>query len=137
MTKGLKMSSEDKAEIEERYRFLMGVAMKREVATLEKFFTGKDRDGFLRHLNSVHKREIPKALRAAIDKALPGRARPVATNGTGKAAPNAAAKPTEGYQWVGTRPSVDQIDLERTQRKDYMEGRAMLKTGKKVAWKVR
>jgi hypothetical protein len=132
-TKGLKVSGQDRAEINERVRIMLKPILDRENGRLEAFFAQGDRDGRNRHLTALYNREIPEVLKRAIAKTLPGRKAAVAAPkpGTPGAKP-VAVEP--GFQWVAKAPGLTEIDPSQTTQQMFLEGKAILRGGRKVMW---
>ena len=103
--------------------------------TLQRYFDGGDKQGYLRYLTSVYKSEIPKALRAAFDAIVPAKPGPKAGAPAASKAGAPVAKPTPGFEFVGTRPNPNEIDPIRSQGL-ILQGKAVLRSGKKVYWRA-
>src|SRR5581483_4960355 len=89
LTQGRKVSDQDLAAIKELYatRLAAGIkaANKDFNANVDRYFSARDQRGYMRYMNSIYKKEIPKALRSAVDtilrKSPPAKAAAAATNG--------------------------------------------------------
>jgi hypothetical protein len=105
---------------------------------LDRYFSAKDRDGFMRYASNLNKTELPKALREAFDMIMPSRPGP--NPGTATPAKNGApAKPgtiAEGFTSVSKQPGAGEIDYNNQFNipANFMSGKAILKGGKKVQW---
>lgn len=102
--------------------------------TLQRYFDARDQKGYLRYLSTVHREQIPRALRAAVDAILPSKPGPKPAVAAKPAAPAAPTNGTAGYSRVAQRPGPHEIDFSRTTQEMYIAKRATLKSGKKVQW---
>lgn len=115
--------------------------------TAGRFFSNKDKNGYMRHVNSAYQQHIPAVFKAAADSlqskpsvngtavpkngaAQPGQATPV--NGQ---APNGTARAAQGFQWVGAVPNKTLVDTVRTSSEMIRNGQAILLDGKRVQWR--
>lgn len=101
---------------------------------LQKLFANKDRSGFDRIIASRNKQDVPEILRQEI-RILPAKPGPKP-----KPIPQAIAKVPigtgdEGFIRVGSSPGANEIDYKYTNNALYAQGKAVLKSGKKVQWK--
>ena len=109
--------------------------------TAQRHLASKDKAGFLRHVTSAYKQQIPVVLRAAADAIVAQKATPkiAATSGTPAAKPSAipgsTAKPAEGFSWVNAMPVKTTIDFGKTNGEMIRNGRAILTGGRRVQWR--
>jgi hypothetical protein len=137
---GRKVSDVQKAAIEELFisRLNKAIAKGGHTEKLDRYFSAKDRDGFMRYASNLNKTELPKALREAFDMIMPSRPGPnpgmatPAKNGT-PAKPGTIA---EGFTSVGKQPGAGEIDYRNpfNTPANFMAGKAILTSGKKVQW---
>ena len=140
-TEGRKISDTQAAHIKELYvaRLSKAVnAIPQFEDTLKRFLQAGDKQGYLKYLANIHRQQIPRALAAAVDAFVPGKPGPKPVNGNGlKANPRPELNnPASGATWLPGPPKRPDIDYMRTNAEMISKGRAVLKTGKTVAWKV-
>lgn len=141
LTAGRKVSDVQKAAIKELYvSRLMAAARKTPNfnSNIDRYFSNKDRDGYLRYMGSFYKQEIPKALRSAIDSVMPSKPGPAARPNPASIAPAATpGKPATGFAWVASAPSASSVDMTHpfNTQANWSAGKAVLKGGQKVTWK--
>lgn len=138
-----KLTSEQSATVKELYGLKLGAILKATPKfndTLERYFNSKQKDGFLRHFDSVYKDAVPKALRAAIAQAGVG-AKPgpkpgevSAKPGAVPAKPGAKPAPATGFTLTNAKPASDTVDRVRTSTDMWLAGKAILKNGTRVQW---
>lgn len=138
LTAGRKLSDVQQAAVKELY----ASRLKRSVDgipgfndTLQRYFANNDRNGFTRYLNSVHTKEIPKALRAAMDAIVPSKPgpKPAPAGAPQKQRPPAAID--KGYQWSANLPDKTKVDYTKTTGTMIRAGKAILIGGARVQWK--
>lgn len=142
LTAGRKISPDQEGAIKELYASRMQklVTSPDFVDKTQRFFSAKDKAGFLKHSSATFKTAIPDALKAAINAVLgPGKvaARPaLAAAQPQKTALGTPAAQVPGYTWVAAAPKGNDVDYARTTQKMIMEGKAFLR-GKAagVQWK--
>jgi hypothetical protein len=139
LTAGRKISDVQKAAIKELYASrLMAAARKTQNfnSNIDRYFSSRDRAGYLRYMGSFYKQEIPKALRSAIDSVMPSKPGPAARPPVA-AAPVSAGKPATGFAWVASAPSASSVDMTHpfNTQANWSAGKAVLKNGSKVTWK--
>jgi hypothetical protein len=146
MTKALagrKPTTEEKAQIEElfmsRANRLASNNFKGWQEKAQAYIARNDKAGYLRYMGSIYRRVVPEALTSAIAGTLKGRgAVAVAQPGVARkpnVAPNAAAKPADGFALVAKEPDSYLVDYSRTTSKMVAENKAVLSDGKKVYWR--
>lgn len=137
---GKKVSPEQEGAIKELYASRMQklVSSPDFVDKTQRFFSAKDKAGFLKHSSATFKTAIPDALKAAINAVLgPGKvtARPAAAAAQPqKTAVGATATKEAGFLWVGQRPAPNDIHHTTTGAM-IMQGKAILADGRRVQWK--
>ena len=135
---GQKVSDTQKAAIAELYATRMQQAYTRRGVnqSLDSFFKAGDQTGFLKHLASVDKEEIPRVLRSVIDALIPGRKPAVAPPrpASGPIKPPVAGQAVNGWQPVTARPAANEVDQIRTTQDMWMAKTAILTSGKRVKW---
>ena len=100
---------------------------------LEKYFTAKQKDGFVRHFESVYKEAVPNALRKAIEQAGVG-AKPGPRPGSSGAKPaGVTPKADAGFQ-IGAKPSMDEVNRKATTPEMWASRKAILKNGTMRQW---
>lgn len=114
-------------------------ASKDDKAKIAKFYAAGDAAGYQKTIRQFFAREIPKAMKLALDKADPPKngqrraaaaAPPPAANGRPAAAPA-----QQGYQPITKMPKMEDIDFSKTTMEMYRDqGRAVLKNGRKVSF---
>ncbi|MGH9343298.1 MAG: hypothetical protein ACRD19_06000, partial [Terriglobia bacterium] len=140
LSQGRKLTDAQGAAIKELYLSRLGSALRKTPKfneTIDRYFTHRDREGYLRFIGSIYKQEIPRALRSAFESVVPGRPGPKPGAGTAKpaAAAAAAGSVANGYAWTAAAPAKGQIDFRKTSADMIREGKAVLTDGKKVQWK--
>jgi hypothetical protein len=104
---------------------------------LEQYFSTGQKDGYLRYRNTVLSESVPKALRAAIQRA--GIAQKPGPKGAQQQQQQqrggAPAKPDQGFTLVNQKPDFAKVDNRVTTPSMYSAGKFILKDGTKVQWK--
>jgi hypothetical protein len=111
---------------------------------LARYFQANQREGFQRYHESVFREMVPKALRTAIaqagigNKPGPQAAKPGEPAKPGPVRPPVGGKPpaASGFQLVNAKPKMDTVDRVQTTTDMYIQGKAVLKTGQRVSWRV-
>lgn len=133
---GRKVSSEQKAAIQELFSSRLGKAIQSHEANLNRYFSAKDKAGFLKYADNLNKTELPKALTAAFNAVMPQRPGPKPAAAAPVAKVNGvAAKPDAGWAWVSAAPKYAEMDPKRNDITLFQSGKAILKDGRKVQWK--
>lgn len=138
-----KLSDTQAATVRELYGLKLAAILKARPdfnQNLERYFSAKQKDGFLKLFDSVYKDAVPRALRTAIQQVgvgakpgpKPGEPKPVAP-GTKPIAPNGTA--TAGFTFVGAKPEFSTVDNRTTTPEMWQAGRAILRNGTKVYWR--
>lgn len=109
--------------------------------TLERYFTSGQKDGFIRHFESVYKEAVPLALRTAMAELGIGKPgpKPGAPPPAGKQGPPAARQPAgklaAGFVKVANKPNMQtEVNRAATSPQMWAARQAILKTGQKVTW---
>ncbi len=138
---GRKLSDAQTAAVKELFESRLNKAVNgKHQETLERYFSAKDKAGFLRYASSINKTELPKALREAFDAVIP--AKPGPRPGSAPAPKPTNGKPAngmpiaQGFVQVAQRPSTAEIDMRNpfNNPKNFLDGKAILKGGKRVQW---
>ena len=140
LTAGRKLTDVQTAAVKELYVSRLHSAVSKLPGfndNLQKYFEAGDKAGFLRYLTSIHKTEVPKALKAAMDVILPSRPGPKPGTAVQGALPkdNGTGKPSPGFEFVGKRPDPNEIDPLRSIGL-ILQGKAVLRGGRKVYWRT-
>lgn len=135
---GRKPNTEEKAQIEElfttRAAKLADQFFKDWRKTSEAYIKRNDKAGYLRYMGSIYKRVIPEAITSAVRSTMKGKAATITNPKTG-ATVTPAAKAAEGFTVVGKEPNTYDVDYGRTNQKMIMEGRYIMKDGRKLQWR--
>jgi hypothetical protein len=107
--------------------------------TFDRYAAAKDGEGFKRYASQVSKTEIPRVLRGIFEAALPAKPGPRPANGVAPAKNGIPAKGVPiaaGFTQIAKQPATLDIDYRNpfNNPKNFQDGRAILKDGKKVAW---
>ena len=140
LTAGRKLTDIQTAAVKELYASRLHNAASRMPEfneNLQKYFAAGDKAGFMRYLSSVHKAEVPRALKAAMDAILPSRPGPKPGTPPQVALPKEGGigKPAPGFEFIGKRPDPNEIDPIRSVGL-ILQGKAVLRSGKKVYWRT-
>jgi hypothetical protein len=139
LTAGRKLSEQQTAAIYELFSSRLDKSIAKHSETLDRYFGAKDKNGFLRFTSQLSKTEVPKALREAFDAILPAKPgpRPGATPAPARnGAPAKGVAIAQGFTQIAKQPATQDIDYRNpfNNPKNFQDGRAVLKDGKKVAW---
>lgn len=137
-----KLSDTQVATIKELYGLKLQTILKAKpdfTPNMERYFAAKQKDGFLKLHDSTFKDAVPRALRTAIQQLGIG-GKPGPKPGEAAKPPASGVKPSgtpaaPGFAFVGTRPSITEIDNRTTTPQMWQEGKAVLRDGRKVYWK--
>lgn len=141
LAKGRKITPEQAETIRELYNARMRRVYQAQNhrTAVDRFFANRDKQGYLRHQNSLYRQETPKALRAAFDVILPARPGPKTAPAAGGPRPGASGKPGQpatGYSWLAKAPDKNSINFRLTTPDMIRAGKAVLSDGKKVQWRT-
>jgi hypothetical protein len=145
MLAGRKLTDAQKAHIAESFELKLNQAIEQKhKETLERYFTAKDRAGFLRYASQISKTEVPRIMRAVFDAVAPGKPAQRPTNGAPpppvkNGAPARGVPIAQGFTQVAQRPDYKtQVDLRNpfNNAENMRKGLAILKDGKKVRWTI-
>ncbi len=139
LTAGRKLSEQQTAAIYELFSARFDKSVAKHAETLDRYFGAKDKNGFLRFTSQLSKTEVPKALREAFDAIVPAKPGPRPANGVAPAKNGIPAKGVPiaaGFTQIAKQPATQDIDYRNpfNNPKNFQDGKAVLKDGKKVAW---
>jgi hypothetical protein len=139
LTAGRKLSEQQTAAIYELFSARFDKSVAKHSETLDRYFGAKDKNGFLRFTSQLSKTDVPKALREAFDAIVPAKPGPRPSNGAAPVKNGAPAKGlpiAQGFTQIAKQPATQDIDYRNpfNNPKNFQDGRAVLKDGKKVAW---
>ena len=138
---GRKVTDTQREDILLRVQTKLGLRIKDQEKTLDRYFAVKDKDGFLKFANSFSKKHIPELLREAVDRYVPAKPGPkaqaTAPNGAPVRPPVTNGKPADGFQYVQEMPRRDQIDWDNPFNviANIKQGKAVTLDGKRVTWR--
>ena len=135
---GRKLSDDQTASIRELFQLRLGKAIESHKDKLDRYFSARDKQGFMRYAATIDTSEIPKALKAAFNVILPAKPGPKVANGQAPPkTPLTPGKPQEGFKWTGRMPTATEIDVKHPFNipANFSAGKAVLKTGQRVQWK--
>jgi hypothetical protein len=135
-TKGRRIDAVAKEDIEARIASRLPLALKGEPGfseALEDFWKAGDRDGYLRYLQSMHAKHLPRIIRAEIQRRFPSGATATTTTRTTPAAQTRTA-PEAGFKRVNAMPHMNTVNSRATNADMWKKKQAVLKDGTKVSW---
>ncbi len=138
---GRKVTDVQREDILHRVQTKLGLRIKEQEKTLERYFGAKDKDGFLKFANSFSKKHIPELLREAVDRYVPQKpgpkVTPVPQGGQPLRPPVNGAKAEQGFTQVQTMPSSGQIDWSNpfNTKANILAGKCIDVNGKRLKWK--
>ncbi len=136
---GRKLSAEQTDTIKELFDLRFQKAIQNgHSEKLERYFTGKDKTGFMRYAATLDSTILPNALKEAFDRVLPTKpgprppGAPVVKNG----APARGTPIAQGFTQIAQRPATAEIDMRHSFNtpSNYQSGKAVLRDGRKVQW---
>jgi len=140
-----KLSPDQVATIRELYGLKLSAILKARAdfnQNLERYFASGQKEGFLRHFEATYKEAVPRALRTAIQQAGIG-GKPGPKGGAqqqpkpGQQQQKQAPKPpASGFTFVNAKPAMNLVDRSATSTDMWLNGKAVLKDGKRVQWKT-
>lgn len=139
-----KLSDTQQATIKELYGLKLAAIIKAKPEfnqNLNKYFTGKNKDGFMKLFESTYREAVPAALRKAMDQAGVGKPGPKPGQASVPAAKVSvpAGKPAlngnAGFSQVPAKPNITDVDRIRTTAEMYQKNQAILRNGSRVFWK--
>lgn len=143
LSQGRKVSSDQAATIKELTvgRIQKALTGNKDFnSKLDRYFQANDRDGFVKMFKNEYATILKAAMRDSFDKILgvkrgpeTGTPRAQAQNGT----PAQPGTPSKGFTWVSSKPALAEVDMGRTERDDWLAGKAILKDGSRVQWRVK
>jgi hypothetical protein len=144
LTKGRQLTDQKKAAIltlatHNLERKWKSIGFKEKTA---RYFSAKDKNGYVRTYKAAIKEHLRTAVQSAVNEVLPSRPGPKAAaaatppqSGVAKPTAPAAIKAPEGWATVAKRPEEHLINYRITNMDMILEGKAVLKDGRKVSWK--
>lgn len=133
---GRKVTDIQREDILHRVQTKLGLRIKEQEKTLDRYFAVRDKEGFLKFANSFSKKNIPELLREAVDRYVPQKPGPKtpSTNGAGPVRPPVGVKPPAGATYVAKMPTSSEIDWA-SPFTNIRGGRAATLDGRKVTWR--
>ena len=138
---GRKPSSEERAEIYERFKVKAGMLLRNIepewTKKSERFIKNNDKAGYLRFMTSLYKRVTPESMSYAVNRTLkPARAGATAAPKKNEQPGRASGAPAApGFTPVSKEPGSYEIDYSRTSTAMLNRNQAVLTDGRKVNWK--
>lgn len=100
--------------------------------TLQNFYENDDKDGYLRYLESMHAKHLPRIIRAEIARRFPTGAK--AANTEQRTTPAAKGQVDPGFKRVSAAPHMNTVNMAMTRPDMWKNRQAILKTGDRVQW---
>ena len=136
---GRKVTDIQREDILHRVQTKLGLRIKEQEKTLDRYFSAKDKEGFLKFANSFSRKHIPELLREAVDRYVPTKPGPKAppTQNGAPVRPPVGGKPAQGFAYVQEMPGRDKIDWSNpfNTLSNIKDGKAITLDGKRVTWR--
>lgn len=138
---GRTATSEERAQIQELFLSRSAKAADRIFPgwqqKAERYIKSNDKTGYIRYMETIYRRIVPEAVASAVSSTMRGKAagtqqKPQAPQ---QKPGSPAARAPEGFTPVAKEPGTWEIDYGRTSQAMLRQNQAVLKDGKKVAWR--
>jgi len=137
---GRKLTDGQDAAVRELFESKLNKAIQaRHAEKLERYFSAKDKNGFMRYAAEISRTEVPAALKAAFEQVMPAKPgpKPPMPPGGKPLTPPVNGKAAQGFTQVSKPPSSDEVDYKHSfnSAANWQAGKAVLKDGRQVQWK--